>query len=186
MCEIHIGNPKYTRNTLRLLSSGTKLFITFELKVFRHEERETQSFYADCFYIVSSQPNQRTAPVAHKFVWLRPALYLDSLVRRQELNSLLFLKSPKSSAHASGAWRHSYPQSYFLSRILFWNLCLTHPPCAHVCTELTHALSRKVLILTKPKGKIYKTRSPPQLYNGFGIEWALKVEMPLNKKRFVK
>ena len=62
MCEIDIGNPKYTRNTLRLLSSGTKLFITFELKVIRHEERETQSFYADCFYIVSSQPNQRAAP----------------------------------------------------------------------------------------------------------------------------
>ena len=95
MCEIDIGNPKYTRNTLRLLSSGTKLFITFELRVFRHEERETQSFYADCFYIVSSQPNQRAAPVAHKFVWPHPALNLDSLVRRQEINSQLFLKSPK-------------------------------------------------------------------------------------------
>ena len=68
MCEIDIGNPKYTRNTLRLLSSGTKLFINFELKVIRHEERETISFYADCFYIVSSQPNQRVAPVAHKFI----------------------------------------------------------------------------------------------------------------------
>ena len=33
MCEIDIGNPKYTQNTLRL-SSGTKLFITFELKGF--------------------------------------------------------------------------------------------------------------------------------------------------------
>ena len=40
MCEIDIGNPKNTRNTLQLLSSGTKLFMTFELKVFRHEERE--------------------------------------------------------------------------------------------------------------------------------------------------
>ena len=27
------------------------------------------------------------------------------------------------------------------------------------CLHLTHALSRKVLILTKPKGKIYKTKS---------------------------
>ena len=32
----------------------------------QHEERETQSFHADCFYIVNSQPNQRAAPVAHK------------------------------------------------------------------------------------------------------------------------
>ena len=93
MCEIDIGNPKCARNTLRLLSSGTNLFITFECKVFRHEERETQSFYDDCFYIVSSQPNQRAAPVAHKFVCPRPALNLDSLVRWRELNSLLFLKS---------------------------------------------------------------------------------------------
>ena len=34
MCEIDIGNPKCTRNTLRLLSSGTKFFITFEFKGF--------------------------------------------------------------------------------------------------------------------------------------------------------
>ena len=31
--------------------------------------------------------------------------------------------------------------------------------CAHVCTQLTHALNRKFLILTKPKCKIYKTKS---------------------------
>ena len=84
MCEMDIGNLKY--NTLRLLSSGTKLFITFELKVIRHEERETQSFYADCFYIVSSQPNQRAAPVAHKVVWPRPALKVNLLLPRRELN----------------------------------------------------------------------------------------------------
>ena len=68
------------------IGSGTKLFITLELKVIRHEERETHTFYADCFYIVSSQPNQRAAPVAHKVVWPHPALNLDSLVRRPELN----------------------------------------------------------------------------------------------------
>ena len=90
MCEIDIGNPKYTTFT-KLVQ--VRNLITFELKVIRHEERETQSFYADCFYIVSSQPNQCVAPVAHKFVWPHPALNLDSLVRRQELNSLLFLKS---------------------------------------------------------------------------------------------
>ena len=67
--------------------------ITFELKVIRHEERDTQSFYADCFYIVSSQPNKRAAPVAHKVFWPRPGLNLDLPVRRQELNQLLFLKS---------------------------------------------------------------------------------------------
>ena len=80
MCEIDIGNLKHTKLV------QVQNFITFELKVIRHEERETQSFYADCFYIVSSQPNQRAAPVAHKVVWLRPALNVDSLARRPELN----------------------------------------------------------------------------------------------------
>ena len=92
MCEIDIGNPKYTTFTKFV---QVRNFITFELKVIRHEERETQSFYADCFYIVSSQPNRRAAPVAHKFVWPRPALHIYSLVRRQELNLLLFSQIPK-------------------------------------------------------------------------------------------
>ena len=65
MCEIDIGNLKdeALRNWFRY-----ETFITFELKVIRHEERETQSFYADCFYIVSFQPYQRAAPVEHKVV----------------------------------------------------------------------------------------------------------------------
>ena len=83
-------NPK-TRNWFRY-----ETFIhLFELKgFFWHEERETQSFYADCFYIVSTQPNQRAAPVAQKFVWPCPALNPDSLVRRQELNTA-FSQIPK-------------------------------------------------------------------------------------------
>ena len=44
--------------------------------------------------IVSSQSNQRAAPVAPKVVWPRPGLNLNLPVRTQELNSLLFLKSP--------------------------------------------------------------------------------------------
>ena len=79
-----IGNLK-TRKTHEI-GSGMKLFITFELKAIRHEERETQSFYANCFYIVSSQPNQRVVPVAHKVIWTCPGLNVDSPVQRQELN----------------------------------------------------------------------------------------------------
>ncbi len=100
---------------IREIGSGTKLFITFELKVIRHE-RETQSFYAECFYIVSSQPNQHAAPVAHKVVLPRPVLNLNLPVRTQELNSA-FPQIPKSSVHASGAWRHSHP----LVQISIWD-----------------------------------------------------------------
>ena len=59
-------NPK-TRNWFRY---GTFIHL-FEFKGFSTwGKRERQSLYADCFYIVSSQPNQRAAPVAHKFVCL--------------------------------------------------------------------------------------------------------------------
>ena len=56
MCEIDIGNPKYTTFT-KLVQ--VRNFITFELKVIRHEERDTLSFYADCFYIC---PKPRAPP----------------------------------------------------------------------------------------------------------------------------
>ena len=158
--EIDIWNPKYTTKLVQVRN-----FITFELKVFQHEERETQSFNADCFYIVSAQTNQRAAPVAHKFVWPRPALNLDSLVRGQELNSLLFLKSPKFSAHASGAWRHSHPLVLipiwdFYFDISEWHILSVCAGTPALMLHLTNPCDeRKVLSLTKPKGKIYKRKS---------------------------
>ena len=84
-----------SKNTkLYEIGSGTKLLSTFlSLKVFRHTERETQIFYADCLYIVSSQPNQRVAPVALKVVWPHPALKVNLLLPKQVLNSLLFLNA---------------------------------------------------------------------------------------------
>ena len=59
MCEIDIGNAKYTTFT-KLVQ--VRNFITFDLKVSRHEEKETQSFYADCFYIC---PKPRVALHQH-------------------------------------------------------------------------------------------------------------------------
>ena len=124
--------------------------------------RETQSFHADCFYIVSSKPNQRAAPVAHRFVWPRPALNLVSLVQRQELNSLLF---SQISAHSSGVWRHSHllvsiPIWDFYFDISEWHIlsaCVWTPA---LMLHLTNPCAKeKVLSLTKPKGKIYKTKS---------------------------
>ena len=83
MCEIDVGNL-ITQNFTKLVQ--VRNFITFKLKVFRHEERETQSFYADCFHIVSSQPNQCAAPVVHKVIWPCPALKVNLLLPRWELN----------------------------------------------------------------------------------------------------
>ena len=105
-------------------------------------------------------PPARTPPAA------RPVRALKvNLLRRQKLNSLTFLKSPKSSAHASGAWRHSHPPGHiFYLGFLFWHLWMTHPPCARVKPALMLHITnpcakRKVLSLTKPKSKTYKTKS---------------------------
>ena len=76
----HIGIPKH-KNHLRLLSSGTKLFYYLWVKRFFNISREAQSFYDD----VSICTPTRTAPVAHKFVWPRPGLYLNSSIRPQKL-----------------------------------------------------------------------------------------------------
>ena len=159
------------RHDIHEIGSGTNLLFTFlSLKVFRYEEREahkhTQSFYADCFYIVSSQPNQRAAPVAHKVVWPRPSLNLDSLSFGGRTSTHCFSSNPqKSSAHASGAWCHSHP----LVSFPIWGFILTSVndgssprarehlrSCLHLPNPCT---KRKVLSLTKPKSKIYKTKS---------------------------
>ena len=110
ICEIDImfiniyRNPK-TRNWFRY-----ETFIhLFEFKGFSIWGERYTIFL--CWLLLHRQLSTQTTRGARSAqIRLRsPNLNLDSLVRRQELNSLLFLKSPKSSAHASGAWRHSRP-----------------------------------------------------------------------------
>ena len=55
----NIGIPKHKKHLL--LSSGTKLFITFELKAIRHKKSDTHSFYAG-FSICPPPPPLRAAP----------------------------------------------------------------------------------------------------------------------------
>ena len=86
---------------------------------------------------------------------------------RSEVGTQLtdFFQIPKSSAHTSGAWRHSHPlvpihiwDFYF--NISEWHIlsaCAWTPALSLYLTNL--CTKRKVLILTKPKGKIYKTKS---------------------------
>ena len=151
-----------SKNTkLYEIGSGTKLLFTFlSLKVFRHEERETQSFYADCFYIVRSQPNQRAAPVAHKSSGLAQ-LWKSTFFLRGE-NSTTF---SQISAQASGAWRHpntlvSIPIWDFYFDISEWHILYARASTPALMLHLTNPCAkRKVLSLSKHKGKIYKTKS---------------------------
>ena len=79
LIDIEYRNPE-TRKTLRLLSSGTKIFITFELKVIRHEERERERHNLSMLTAFPSESTCGTQKV-------------NLLPPRQELNSLLFLNS---------------------------------------------------------------------------------------------
>ena len=139
----------------------------FEFKGFStwgERERHTQSFYADCFYIVSSQPNQRAVPVAHKFVWPRWAPKVNLLLQRQELNSCFFsnpkIFSPRfwcvtsfTSLGPNSIWD-------FYLHISEWHILSARAWTPALMLNLTNPCTkRKVLILTKPKGKIYKTKS---------------------------
>ena len=151
-------NPENTKFT-KLVQIGN--FITFELKVIRHEERETQYFYADCFYI---SPKPRAAP--HLQTTGLASAGPESQPSRSDAGTQLtaFSQIPQILSTSGHDVTHTL-WSHLPSGVLFWHLWMMHPPhsrvntCAHVCTQLTHALSRKVLILTKPKGKIYKTKS---------------------------
>ena len=94
-----------------------------------------------------------------------PQLRISTLSFRGRNLTHCFSQIPKSSAHASGAGRHSHP----LVPITIWDFILTsvndasslraHEHLRSCLHQLTHALNRKVLILTKPKGKIYKRKS---------------------------
>ena len=136
-------------------------------------ERERESFYADCFYIVSSQPNQRA-----QIRGPRPALNVDSSVRRQELNWLLFLKSQptllvRDVTHILGS-QNSIWNFHF--DIPVWHILSARAWTPALMLHLTNSCAkRKVLILNKPKGKIYKTKS---LRN-----YITRFDTPLNSKK---
>ena len=95
----------------------------------------------------------------------RRAPKVNLLLPSLKLNSLPFFKSPKSSAHASGAWRHLHPPVTISFWDFYFDICEWHilPACAWtpvLMLPLTNPCAkRKVLTLTKPKGKMYKTKS---------------------------
>ena len=167
--KLDIGNPKYTTFTKLVQVQN---FITFELKVIRHEEIETQSFYADCFYIC---PKPRAAP--HLQTTGLASAGPESQPSRSDAGTQLtnFSQIPKIVS-ASGHDIIHLTRSYFLSGNFYFDICKWHILLTRAWTpalmlHLTNPCTkRKVLILTKPKGKICKIRS---LRNYFTAEHIL-------------
>ena len=105
-------------------------------------------------------PPPRAAPAAN--FWR--ATKVNRLLRTLKLNTPLFLKSPKSSA-LPGITSFPSHSPFSLSEIFILtsvnNTSFPHAQWTLVLTlHLTNPCAkRKVLSLTKPKGKIYKTKS---------------------------
>ena len=91
----------------------------------------------------------------------------ESRLSRSEAGTQLPALSqiPKFSAHASGAWRHSHPLVLisicdFFFYISEWHIISACTWTPALMLQLTNPCAkRKVIRLTKPEGKIYKTKS---------------------------
>ena len=128
------------------------------LKVFRHKERDNIFLYW-LFHLPQTH-------VQHLPQSIGGRAKVNLLPPKKNLTQLTFFQIPKIlRARFWCMTSFTFPGQPFYLGFLFWHLWMTHPPialvntCAQACTQLTHALNRKVLSLTKPKGRIYKTKS---------------------------
>ena len=80
-------NPETQKNTYDFLVQVRNFLLSLSLKVFRHKEREAQSFYAG-FSMCSHFNTCGTPPQGHC------ELAKVTLLRTARLNSLIFFKSP--------------------------------------------------------------------------------------------
>ena len=154
-----------TRNTDDSLGSGTKLFIPSLSLGFWHEERERDTIFL-CWLFVHRQlstpwPNRRTcAPRSPPRSG--PKNQLATSQSKSQLPTF-FQNHQESQPIASG-----HDVIHIPSLISFWgfycDICVCHILPTRAWTPAlmsapTYALSRKVLSLTKPKDKIYKTKN---------------------------
>ena len=119
------------KNTYDFLVQVRNFLLPLSLKVLRHKERDTHSFFSG----FSISPPNTCAPVAMTL----QASESQPSSPEAELNSTnwLFSNPPKSSTHDSSAWRHSHPQ--VLSGIFILtsvNDASSSHTCQHLCSSL--------------------------------------------------
>ena len=157
---IRIGIRK-TRNTDDSLGSGTKLLLpSLSLGFSTRGERDTiftmLTVLSDPTNVYARTPQQTTGLASPRFEsQLVPSKFKSQL-------TVLFKVTKNPSPSLPGMT--SFTSPILFSNWVFWHLWLTHPPPACTWTPAlmsapTYALSRKVLSLTKPKDKIYKTKN---------------------------
>ena len=145
---MYIGNPE-----IHKIGSGTKIFITFLSLSFFDMRRERHNFFNKCTaHLVDPSWS----------CWGETKNRLPSSRLKSQLTNCFF-QIPKSSA-LSGMTSITSPVIFPI-----WGFycdisdCHIRPARVNTCTQcvrLTNPCTkRKVLSLTKPKGKIYKTKS---------------------------
>ena len=160
MCETDIGNLKFTTFT-KLVQ--VRNFIIFQLKVIRHEERERHTIFL-CWLLLHRQLSTQPTRGARSAQIRLASPTSECRLSLSDAGTQLTAFS-QISAHASGAWRHphglvSIPIWDFYFDISEWHIISARAWTPALMLHLTNPCAkRKVLSLTKPKGKIYKTKS---------------------------
>ena len=147
-----IGIPRNTNDSW----FRYKTFITF--LTFRFSTRGER----DTIFImltVPSDPTTRRNPVVHNWTGLPQVQKSIHFVQPWISTNCFFQEYWSIPAYRFWAWRHSHPQSCFLSRVfIMTSVIVTSSPrerehLRSMCAP-TRALSRIVLSLTKPKDNI--------------------------------
>ena len=127
-CDVHIyihrtQESRNTKNTYDFSVQIRNFLLPLSLTVFRHKEREAQSFYSGFFIC---PPPSRATPVQglREQPKVNPSRTVSSL---SSLNSLQISQNPP---RASGAWRHphsvtSFPTSRYCD-ISEWHVRSAH------------------------------------------------------------
>ena len=134
MCEIDIGNPKYT--TFTKIVQVRNLYYLWVKGYSTRRERETIFL---CWLLLhrqlSTQPTRGARSAPSRLASSRS----ESQLSRSDAGTQLTAFS-KISAHASGAWHHPHPLvSISYLGFLFWHLWMTHPLRARVNTSVNVA-----------------------------------------------
>ena len=154
-----------SKNTkLYEIGSGTKLYYLWVKGYLTWGERDTIFL---CWLILhrqlSAQPTCGACSAQIRLASAGPESQPSSSEAGTQLTA--FSQIPKSSAYASNAWSHSHPLApisiwdfYFdISKRYILSACVGTP--ALMLHQTNPCAKQKVLILTKLKGKIYKTKS---------------------------
>ena len=145
------------------IGSSTKLFITFESKVIRHEERERDTIFLCRLLLhrqLSTQPTRSARSAQIRLASPSSESQLSSSEARTQLTAV-----SQISALASGAWRQPNTLVPIPLGDVYFDISEWHILSARAWTpalmlhQTNPCAKRKVLSLTKAKSKIYKTNS---------------------------